>query len=334
MERSPAPVRARCPITLLTGFLGSGKTTLLARWLADPAFADTAVIVNEFGEVAIDHLVVAHLAENMVELRDGCLCCSIRGDLALTLRDLHRRRLLGEIPPYARIVVETTGLAEPVPLLHTLIASEPLRKAFLVDAVVTVVDGELGLATLAAEPTAAAQVALADILVVSKIDRVPVSAVAALATALAARNQAAEVLTVARGEVPAARLLDRRLFEPGRRDEALARWLAAPHDHTDHGSTYAAHVIRHPGPLSLAGTSVMLNRVVNEQAERVLRIKGVAAFREKRGQVAVLHAVQNKFYPVEWLPAWPGDDHDARFVFIGRDLDTARIDELFRSLAV
>jgi G3E family GTPase len=145
---SPAPpiipLVQHVPVTVLTGFLGSGKTTLLRHLLEGPAFTDTALIVNEFGEVGIDHLLVADLAENIIELRDGCLCCTIRGDLVMTLRDLWQRRCLGEVPPFARVVVETTGLADPVPLLHTLMANAPLMKVYRLDAVVCVVDAQHG----------------------------------------------------------------------------------------------------------------------------------------------------------------------------------------------
>lgn len=324
----------KTPVAILTGFLGAGKTTVLARALSDPAYAKTAVIVNEFGEVSIDHLIVADLAENIVELRDGCLCCTIRGDLALTLRDLHRKRYLGDIPTFERVLVETTGLADPIPLLHTLIANEPLRKAFSVDAVITVVDAEHGLRTLAEHDTATAQVALADIIVLSKTDCVDAAARQAITDAIAAINPSAECIAGIQGRIDPARLIGRNLFEAATRGENIEHWLAAAHDHAHHGDRYGAHIIRHEGILSLAGMSVFLNRVVNEFGDRVLRIKGIAAFREKSGRPAIFHAVQNKFYPVSWLDKWPDADECSRLVIIGRDLDVARLDELFKSLCV
>ena len=327
-------MRGKIPVVLLTGFLGSGKTTLLSRVLADGGFADSAVIINEFGEVSIDHLVVADLAENIVELRDGCLCCTIRGDLVMTLRDLHRKRVLEEIPSFRRVIVETTGLADPVPLVHTLMANQPLMAVYRLDAVVCVVDGEHGLTTLAAHDTAKDQVAIADLLVLSKVDVAPRATLDALRAELETINPGAEIHQVARGEVDATTLFGRQVFQPAARDAALARWLHASEHHHDHGARYGAHVIRHAGAWSLAGTSVFLNRVVNEFRDNLLRIKGIAAFREKGGRPAVLHAVQNKFYPVEWLDAWPDEDQEGRLVFIGRDLDVNRIDELFNSLCV
>ncbi len=325
----------RLPVTLLTGFLGSGKTTLLRAALSDPAFANTALIVNEFGEIGIDHLLVADLAENIVELRDGCLCCTIRGDLVMTLRDLYQRRCLDEIPRFERIVVETTGLADPIPLIHTLMANPPLMRVFELDAVICMVDGVHGGATLSTHETAANQVALADLVVISKTDLIDAADLAGLERQVRAINPGAEIIEAVHGAVPPARLLDRGAFQPRPGGEGLERWLAdTPARHHDHGGAYDTHVIRHPQALSLAGTSVFLNHVVNEFADNILRIKGLAGFREKGGRPAVLHAVQNKFYPVLWLDHWPDSDHDSRLVFIGRELDTAALDERFARLCV
>ncbi|MCA8976902.1 MAG: GTP-binding protein [Planctomycetes bacterium] len=333
------------PVTVLTGFLGSGKTTLLRRLLEDPAFTDTALIVNEFGEVAIDHLLVADLAENIVELRDGCLCCTIRGDLVMTLRDLWQRRCLEEVPPFARVVVETTGLADPIPLLHTLMANAPLMKVYRLDAVVCVLDAQHGAATLAAHDTALRQLALADLVVLSKTDLVDAPAREAIVARLREVNPRAELVTAVQGDVEPAAILDRGLFQPAPRAADVRAWWGdgeraceepghADHAVHDHGAEYMTHVIRHPAPLSMAGTAVFLNRVVNLFADDILRIKGIAAFRDKGSGPAVLHAVQSKFYPVSWLEDWPDTDHDSRLVFIGRHLDTARIDELFAALCV
>jgi G3E family GTPase len=322
------------PVALLTGFLGSGKTTLLSGALSRREFSRTAVIINEFGEVSIDHLVVADLAENIVELRDGCLCCTIRGDLVMTLRDLHHKRVLEDIPSFDRVVVETSGLADPIPLIHTLMANPPLQKVFALDAVVCVADGEHGGRCLREHRSAATQVAMADVLVVSKVDSVARTDVDALIERLREINQGAEIIEVVRGNIDPARLFGRSLFQPGRGAGQIGPWLAGAHPDSDHGAQYTSHVIRHVAPLSLAGTSVFLNRVVNELSQNILRIKGLAGFREKGGRPALLHGVQNKFYPVEWLDEWPDGDTTSRLIFIGRDLDTARIDELFGSLCV
>ena len=330
------------PVTLLTGFLGSGKTTLLKRLLADPGFERTVVVINEFGEISIDHLIVASVSERIVELRNGCLCCTIRGDLALTQHDLLYRRQLGDIPPFDRIVVETSGLADPVPIAHTLMVTPALAKAVTLARIVTVVDAVNALATLAQHATASDQIALADLIVISKGDLASTAELAATRHLLASLNPAARCVEAVQGEVPAALVLEDERPDPARRAALVAAWTTqhAGHDHagadTDHGHgvRYRSHVCRHDGPLSLAGTTVFLNRVVNELGSRILRIKGIAGFREKDGRPAVVHAVQNKFYPLQWLDAWPDDDHQSRLVFIGRDFDPAPIDERFRALCV
>ncbi len=277
------------PVTLLTGFLGSGKTTLLAQLLERPGFADTALIVNEFGEISIDHLMVADLAENIIELRDGCLCCTIRGDLVMTLRELYRKRCLDEVPRFNRIIVETTGIADPIPMIHTLMANPPLMKVYALDAVVCTVDGLHGIATLAEHETARNQVALADILVTTKTDCATPASLAALDRVLDGLNGGAERYRAEHGHLEPSLLLGRGLFQPDAPRADVAGWLAAGpgdahHPGHDHGAEYNAHVIRHPGPLSLAGTSVFLNRVVNEMKEHILRIKGLAGFNEKGGK--------------------------------------------------
>ena len=327
-------MKHKTPVGLLTGFLGSGKTTLLSQVLSQGDFADSAIIINEFGAVSIDHLMVADVAENIVELRNGCLCCTIRGDLVMTLRDLNRRRYLGEIPQFRRVIVETSGLADPIPLVHTLMANPPLQQAYTLDVVVCVVDAEHGLDTLAVHDTAQEQIALADILVLSKVDIATPAAVVAVRTKVRTLNAGAEIVVATQGRIDPRRLFDRGLFQPGLRIELLEHWLAAAHDHADHGEHYGAHVIHHPHALSLAGTSVFLNRLVNEWKDDILRIKAIAGFREKGGRPAVLHAVQNKFYPVLWLERWPDRDQSSRIVIIGRDLDTRRIDEFFHALCV
>ena len=321
------------PVTLLCGFLGSGKTTLLARALDQDALSNAVVIVNEFGEISIDHLIVADLAENILELRNGCLCCSIRGDLTMTLRDLHRRRQLGEIMDFNHVVVETTGVADPVPLIHTLMANPPIMQAYSLDTVVCVVDAVNGAKNFAEHATAGSQAALADLIVLSKTDIATVEQLRRSEAAIDQVNPSAQLLRATNGHVAAAQVFCRGLFDPGKRHEVIEKWMSVPSAH-QHGSIYATHSITHEGTLSLAGTSVFLNHAVNEAREQILRIKGLAGFREKGGAPAVLHAVQDKFYPVTWLNDWPSDDHTSRLVFIGRDLDVDWLNAKFDSLCL
>lgn len=330
----------KTPVTLLCGFLGSGKTTLLSHVLDQDALSNAVVIINEFGEVSIDHLIVADLAENILELRNGCLCCTIRGDLAMTLRDLYHRRQLEEIKAFDHVVIETTGLADPIPLAHTLMANPPIMTAYRLDTIVCVVDAVCGAETLAEHETAANQVALADLIVFAKTDIATADQTRRTRAAVDAINPGAERLDVIAGAVDARKIFGRDLFDPANRSASIGTWLRVheDHDHSvpghDHGTDYTTHAIVQSGPLSLAGTSVFLNHAVNEQREQILRIKGIAGFREKGGAPALLHAVQDKFYPVVWLDHWPSDDHTSRIVFIGRDLDTDALDKKFAALCV
>lgn len=324
---------AATPVTLLSGFLGSGKTTLLSHALDQNALSNSLVIVNEFGEVAIDHLIVADLAENILELRNGCLCCTIRGDLVMTLRDLYHRRQLGEVNAFDHVVVETSGVADPIPLIHTLMANPPLMKAYCLDSIICVVDALHGVATIREHDTAANQVALADLVVISKTDIASSEQGIRTKAMIEGVNPSAEIAVVVEGNIDPAMVFGRQLFDPEKQGESIDKWMSV-HDGHNHDSVYTTHSIVREGTLSLAGTSVFLNHVVNEKRDKILRIKGLAGFREKDGAPALLHAVQEKFYPVSWLTGWPSSDHSSRLVFIGRDLDTDWLEAKFESLCL
>src|SRR6185312_5500559 len=226
------------PLTVLTGFLGAGKTTLLNRLLKDPALAETAVIINEFGDVALDHLLVEYIGDNMVLLQSGCLCCTMRGDLVdaleTLLRDLDNRRCT-----FRRVLLETTGLADPAPVLHTAMAHPYLLMRYRLNGVVTVVDGVNGEATLDAHAEAVKQAAMADRLVLTKSDLAEPRQIEALTARLRALNPAAPILDAAKGEAVAARLLDSGLYDPERKIPDVKKWLAAEayaggHEHAHH----------------------------------------------------------------------------------------------------
>jgi G3E family GTPase len=325
------------PVTLLTGFLGSGKTTLLNRLVAHPAAGDCAIIVNEFGAVAIDHALVRSASENIVLLPSGCVCCQVAGDLVQAMRDLHFRRAAGEIPAFGRAIIETTGLADPAPLLRTLIELPLVAARYSLSGVVTTVDGEHGLAQLDAYPEAVKQAAVADRIVITKVDRVSGETLAALEARLAALNPGAPRIRSVMGDASPERLLDTGLYRgAGRRPEA-ASWLNAGAYRRVGSPEPAAHDPRVRSfawftevPVERAALEDALATLLDLAGDRILRLKGLANVRGEAGPVAV-HAVQHTLYPPACLPAWPDDDRRTRLVFIVRDLEESFVAQTLAS---
>ena len=332
------------PVSLVTGFLGSGKTTLLNRVLADPQMAGAAGIINEFGEIALDHLLVTTPAENMILLRSGCLCCTVRGDLVETLADLYRRRATGAIPAFDRVLVETTGLADPVPILRTLATDEELAAVFRLDSVITVVDSVNAAAQLDANAESVKQAAVGDVLILSKTDIARADDVRALRARLQRINPGARQLAAVRGAVDSAELFGHALDRGhGGRVE---RWLAedafreAAHDH-DHAhasvdvNRHDAHVrafcLRHEAPVSGAGLMAWLNLLAGLKGANLLRVKALV---NVDGQPVVVHAVQSVIHEPIVLDAWPSADRSTRIVFIVRDMERAEVERTLELFAV
>jgi G3E family GTPase len=305
-------------VFLLSGFLGSGKTTLVNRALKAPGFALTAVLVNEFGEIGLDHLAVARGHDSVVLLEAGCLCCTIADSLHETLADLHARRARGDIPAFTRVIVETTGLADPAPLLNRLLGHRAVIDHYRLEQAVVTVDAQHAVAALDAHPEVAQQIAVADRLVVTKRD--VVGATTALDARLARLNPAAVLID--------AREPDAALgaFAPGERHR-VARWTTAPargRGGSRHDDGIRADSLVLSGAVSRAGIAAWWRRAQEAFGPRLLRCKGIVKIRGS-GEIVFLQGVARVFHPLERLEDWPDADHRSRIVCITRGVDSAAV---------
>ncbi|HEY3910362.1 MAG TPA: GTP-binding protein [Stellaceae bacterium] len=330
------------PVTLLTGFLGSGKTTVLNYLLKQPGMVATAVVVNEFGEIGIDHLLVEKATDDVVLLNSGCLCCSVRGDIVDTLLNLYVGRANGKIPHFARVVIETTGLADPAPILHTLISDPLVAARYMLDGVVATVDAVNGAGTLDRQSEAVKQAAVADRLLLTKTDLAEPGAAASLKARLAVLNPGAPVLSVAQGEVDPALLFNLGFYDPRTKSVDVQRWLREEayetgHAHADehghdqpdvnrHDDRIRAFCITRERPISWAALSTWLDALATMRGDDLLRLKAIVALSDRPGEPVVVHGVQHLFHPPVLLKEWPSDDHRTRMVFITRDLPREAIE--------
>jgi G3E family GTPase len=357
METGEATGGSLLPVSLLTGFLGSGKTTVLNHLVRQPALAKTVVVINEFGEIGLDHDLMETSNEDLVLLQSGCLCCTIRNDLADTLRSLFQRRVKGEIPEFDRVVIETTGLADPAPILHTLMTDRVLAARYRLDGVITTVDATTGQATLDRQIESVKQAAAADRLLLTKTDLVDPRETDTLARRLRALNPAAPIVPALNGAVDPARLFDAGLYDPKTKSLDVQRWLNAeayavstddPRHHSTHDSgdhhheeqthehhAHAHDVNRHDEhitalcltldtPILAEAFDLWLDVLVTFRGPDLLRVKGILNIIGLPGP-AVIHGVQHIFHPTAYLKEWPSADRRSRIVFVGRDMDEAAL---------
>jgi G3E family GTPase len=341
------------PVSVITGFLGAGKTTLLNRLLKDPALVDTAVIINEFGDVSIDHLLVEQASDGIIELSDGCLCCTVRGELVDTLAELIDRLQTGRISRLSRVIIETTGLADPAPVLQSIMAHPVLVQAFRLDGVVTMVDAVNGAATLDAHVEAVRQAAVADRIVITKTDLVAdKSELAALHARLRQLNPGAPLLDA--GKAGISELFDCGLYNPATKSADVRRWLGEAadehdhdhdhdhhhgHDHHDHAHHHHRHDSRvrtdtlvHDGPLPFSSIEMFLDLLRSTHGEQLLRMKGIIELADDPSKPLVVHGVQKVLHPPARLPAWPDDRRGARLVLITMDMPQDYVQRLFAAL--
>lgn len=315
----------RLPVSVITGFLGSGKTTILRHLLRQPGMADSAVIINELGEVGLDHVLVERIDGETVLLPSGCLCCALRSDLETTLRALLARARRGEIPAFGRVLVETTGIADPAPVCQLLLNNPLVTHFFRLDALLAAVDAVHGRRQLAAREEAVKQAALADRLLVTKTDLVAEAKALALEEELGRLNPGAARLRVRHGEVDPALLFGADGFDPGTKTLDARRWLAAGADGGERHARVRSFALTLPAPLPWAPVRDWLAALRAEHGERLLRVKGLLALEGVEGPVAV-HGVHHVFHPPVELPAWPDGDRRSRLVFVTDGLDRATVE--------
>ncbi len=344
----------RVPVTLLTGFLGSGKSTLLTQILRDPKFADTAVIVNEFGEVGLDGILIHHEDDQIVEMTSGCICCTIRGDIRQTLLKLQRDLEVRKIPNFSRLVVESTGLADPAPVIHTLMSDPFLDNNYMLGGVITTIDAINGKETLNSHKECLKQIAVADRLVITKTDLIDESSnlekLERLKAKLSSINPNAPILYCHEQDFEFSSLFNTSLYDPNSKTMNVRQWLNdeanikneeihnhqhshghSHHDVTRHGSDIRSFTLVFNEPIETDSLAKALEVLAFTNGANLLRLKGIVNTKERPGEPLVIHGVQHVFHDPVWLNDWPDENHQTRLVFITNKIDRETLDDFFKS---
>lgn len=336
---------AHTPVTILTGFLGSGKTTLLNRALRDPALARTAVIINEFGEISIDHALTATSDDTIVVLENGCLCCTVFGDLVGTLNNLYHRREAGEIPDFDHVVIETSGLADPAPVAQAFLSEPTLAGLYRVGRMIVTVDAVNGPGTLDNHDESVRQIALADHILVTKADLLPSGsedALAVLTARLQSVNPAARIWRIDDPALDPIRLLGDVAEDPTVSDDAARKWLnLGAYEHTHHDHDHAGHDLHHHHntniesfafvrmePTSRYALQLLLNSLEQNLGPNLLRVKGLISVADEPERPAVIQGAQHLLHNISWLPRWPDSDRRTRIVFITQNIARSTLEEM------
>ncbi|PQM67523.1 MAG: GTP-binding protein [Rhodobacterales bacterium] len=329
------------PVTVITGFLGSGKTTLLSSILKKKEMQKTAVIINEFGEIGLDHALIEHTDENIVELQSGCICCTIQGDLNKTLIDLFDKMMNGKVSSFNRILIETTGLANPVPIIHTLMSSIELIRIYSLDGVITVVDSINGEKTLDLHEESLKQLALAEKIILSKTDIVDKDEIKSLVYRIKEINPVSQIIFSKFGNIPLEEIFGLGAYDPYKKSADVKNWLAAEkykdkkhhhhHDVNRHNENIRAFSMMSENPVNMIAFSFFRDMITAALGANLLRMKGIVNIAGEE-RPAVIHGVQHIFHPVQWLETWPDNDRRTKLVFITQNIKKEQIEDFFRPL--
>ncbi len=351
MSKRPTPI----PVTIVTGFLGSGKTTFLNHIMRSGKFKNTVIIINEFGEIGLDHNLIETVDENTVLLSSGCLCCTIRDDLISTLENLLRNRDNRRMPAFDRVIIETTGLADPAPILHTIMGHKYLNLRYQLQGIITLVDAVNGLSTLKQFPEAVKQVAVADRLIVSKCDILDADQFHPVADELKCINPSASLTRNTEAQGVEADIFDCGLYNPDTKSPDVRRWLNEEalnevleshigHDHpaqhahefdvNRHSNLIRAFCFSSPIPVTLQAYNVFIELLSNVHGENLLRVKGIIYVSDKPDQPLVVQGAQHVFHPPVFLESWPFQPKMTKLVFIARDLKLELVEKLWAALNI